>query len=304
MKPILHHSFSYLHKRLCQAYLLLLLVSFSFQIRSSAQCPANYTSATLDWDNLDYFHKVGPASSYSGTNPVTGLSFVTTAQAQTQYFAFGTNKLTLSTTIPVSTTAFSGQYGEITEHTGETGAYGTGADIKYVKTGTAAVTITMTFASEVRNLKFSLFDIDQEITFAPTAVNASGTAQSITLTKPAGVASAIPLNGSAAATTVSGTAPLANWTTGGGSGTNYLITEDKGTVNVDIAGPVKTVTLTFSNDGNTNDFYLSDITACTPDPGFPTSYYSTYTTPFSATGAFSNQPSYFLANPQNLHMYM
>jgi len=280
---------------------LFILCSSNFQ-KSSAQCASGYTSATLDWDNLDYFHRNG--SIYGGTNPVTTLSFVTTAQAQTQYFAFGTNKLTLSTTIPVSTTAYSGQYGEITEHTGETGAYGTGADIKYVKTGTAAVTITLTFASEVQNVKFSVFDIDQEITFAPTAVNASAVAQSITLTKPAGAASAIPLNGNAAATTVSGTAPLANWATGGGSGTAYAVTSNLGTVNVDIAGPVKTITLTFSNDGNTNDFFLSDITACTPDPGFPTSYYSTYTTPFSATGAFSNQPAYFLANPQNLHMYM
>jgi hypothetical protein len=303
MKPILPPlSFISFCKPLSNAFVLLLLFSFSFQIKTSAQCAAGYTSATLDWDNLDYFHRNG--SIYGGMNPVTGLNFVTTAQAQTQYFAFGTNKLTLSTTIPVSTTAFSSQYGEITEHTGETGAYGTGADIKYVKAGTGAVTITLTFTSEVQNVKFSVFDIDQEITFAPTAVNASSVAQSITLTKPAGAASAIPLNGNAAATTVSGTAPLANWATGGGSGTAYAVTSNLGTVNVDIAGPVKTITLTFSQDGNTNDFFLSDITACTPNPGFPTNYYSTYTTPLSATGAFSNQPAYFLANPQNLHMYM
>jgi hypothetical protein len=156
----------------------------------------------------------------------------------------------------------------------------------------------MTFASEVQNVKFSVFDIDQEITFAPTAVNSGGTAQSITLTKPAGAASAIPLNGNAAATTVSGTAPLANWVTGGGSGTAYAVTSNLGTVNVDIAGPVKTITLTFSNDGNTNDFFLSDITACTPNPGFTSNYYSTYTTPYT------NQPAYFIANPQNLSMYM
>lgn len=294
MKPLLLFSFIYSCKRLSRAFVLLLPILFSFQIKLSAQCAASYTSATLNWDNLDYLHRNG--SIYGGTNPVTGLSFVTTAMAQTQYFAFGTNKLTLGTTIGVGT--LSGQYGEITEHTGETGAYGTGADIKYLKSGTSAVTITLTFASEVRNVQFSVFDIDQEITFAPTAVNASSVAQTITLTKPAGAASAIPLNGSAAATTVSGTAPLANWATGGGSGTAYAVTSNLGTVNVDIAGPVKTITLTFSNDGNTNDFFLSDITACTPDPGFPTNYYSSYTTPFT------NQPAYFLANPQNLHMYM
>src|SRR4030095_15260918 len=289
MKPLLHFPFTFFRYNLLQkAFLFLLLLGIRFS--STAQC----TSATLNWDNMDYFHRNGGV--YGGTNPVTTLPFVTTTQAQIQYFAFGTNKLTINTTIPTGT--FSSVYGDVVEHTGETGAYGTGADIKYVKVGTAAVTITMTFASEVQNVKFSLFDIDQEITFAPTATNALGVAQSITLTKPAGVASLIPLNGVAGATTVSGTAPLANWATGGGSGTNYLVTEDKGTVNVDIAGPVKTIVLTFRNDGNTNDFFLSDITACTPDPGFPSSYYSTYTTPFT------NQPAYFLANPQNLHVYM
>src|SRR6185503_5853687 len=240
MKPILPTPLIYLCKPLSRAIALFFLISFTFQIKSSGQCAAGYTSATLDWDNLDYFHRNGGV--YGGMNPVTGLSFVTTTMAQIQYFAFGTNKLTINTTIPVGT--FSSQYGEVTEHTGETGAYGTGADIKYVKVGTGAVTITMTFASEVRNVKFSVFDIDQEITFAPTAVDASSAAQSITLTKPAGAASAIPLNGNAAATTVSGTAPLANWATGGGSGTAYAVTSNLGTVNVDIAGPVKTITLT------------------------------------------------------------
>ncbi len=215
---------------------------------------------------------------------------------QTQYFAIGTNRLTISTTINVPNAG--ALSGDVTAHTGETGAYGTGADIAYLKTGTSAVTITLTFLNEVRNLQFSVFDIDQEITFAPTATNAASVAQSITLTKPAGVASAIPLNGNAAATTVTGLAPLANWATGGGSGTNYAYTSNLGTINVDIAGPVKTVVLTFSNDGNANDFFLSDITACVADPGFPTSYYSAYTQPFTGQG------SYFLANPQNLHVYM
>jgi hypothetical protein len=295
MKPILRFSSITLrHKYFSKALVFLLLLMFNFRVLSTAQCIAGYTSATLDWDNMDYFHRNGGV--YGGNNPVTGLNFVTPTMAQIQYFALGTNKLTINTTIPVGT--FSSVYGDVTEHTGETGAYGTGADIKYVKGGTGAVTITMTFASEVRNLKFSVFDIDQEITFAPTATNAASVAQSITLTKPAGAASAIPLNGNAALTTVNGTAPLANWVTGGGSGTAYAVNSNLGTVNVDIAGPVKTVVLSFSNDGNTNDFWLSDITACTPDPGFPSSYYSPYTIPYT------NQPAYFLANPQNLHMYM
>lgn len=258
------------------------------------QCPSGYSSATINWDYLDYLHN--RTGVYSATNPVSGLPFVSSSMWQTQHFAIGTNRLTISTTIPVGGSG--SLYGELTTHTGETGAYGTGADLAFVKTGTSASTITFTFASEVQNLQFSVFDVDQEITFAPTATNAGGSAVSITLTKPAGASSAIPLNGNSSATTVSGTAPLANWSTGGGSGTNYTTSSNNGTVNVDIAGPVKTVVLTFSNDGNNNDFWISDITACVADPGFPSNYYASHTQPFTG------QPSYFLANPQNLDVYM
>jgi GEVED domain/Secretion system C-terminal sorting domain len=260
---------------------------------SYSQCPGGYTSATVNWDYLDYLHSYGV---YGLNNISTGQPNVSAAMRQTQKFAIGTNQLTLSTTINVANNG--SLSGDVTTHTGETGAYGTGADIAYVKSGTGVSTITLTFLTEVWNLQFSVFDIDQEITFAPTATNAASVAQSITLTKPAGAASAIPLNGVAAATTITGTAPLANWATGGGSGTNYANTSNLGTINVDIAGPVKTVVLTFSNDGNANDFFLSDITACVADPGFPVNYYAPYTEPFTG------QPSYFLANPQNLHVYM
>ena len=259
-----------------------------------AQCPGGYTSATINWDYLEYLHNRG--GYYGGTNPVSGLPWVPNAAWQTQRFAIGTNNMTISTTIPVGLTG--SLFGDITTHTGETGAYGTGADIAFVNVNASASTITLTFENEVQNLQFSVFDIDQEITFAPTATNAGGSAVSITLTKPAGASSAIPLNGNASNTTVSGNTPVANWSTGGGSGTNYALTSNNGTVNVDIAGPVKTVVLTFSNDNNTRDFWLSDITACVADPGFPNNYFSSYVEPFTG------QPSYFLANPQNLHVYM
>lgn len=259
-----------------------------------SQCGAGYSSATINWDNLDYIHNRG--GYYSSSNPVTGLPFVTSSMWQSQRFAIGTSSMTINTTIPVG---LSGSlFGELTTHTGETGAYGTGADLAFVRADATTATVTLTFSTEVKNLKFSVFDIDQEVTFAPTATNAAASAVSITLTKAAGASSGIPLNGSAAATTVSGTAPVANWPVGGGSGTSYAVTSNLGTLNVDIAGPVKTVTLTFSNDGNLGDFWISDITACVPDPGFPTNYHSTYVQPFTG------QPSYFLASPQNLNVYM
>src|SRR5688572_9034704 len=264
-----------------------LFVAFYFLVPTSSfsQC----TSYTVNWDYLDYLHN-SSSSWYNG--------FVTDPMKQSQNFSLGpTNMLNIATTIPV--TGSIPFWGELATHTGETGAHGTGADLAFIKSGTSAVTITLTFLNEVTNVKFSVFDIDQEITFAPTATNAGGTAQSITLSKPAGATSAIPLNGVAAATTVSGTAPLANWGTGGSSGTAYAPSSNNGTVNVDIAGPVKTIVLTFSNDGNTNDFWLSDIIACSPDPGFPTDYYKPYTEPYSG------QPAYFLVNPDyNLNVYM
>lgn len=294
MKTEIVPTYPFFGKRRLNCAIAFIFCMISLSHPSTAQCPGGYTSATINWDNLDYIHNRGGV--YSATNPVSGSPFVSAAMWQTQQFAIGTSSMTIATTIPVGVSGST--YGELTTHTGETGAYGTGADLSFVKTGTAASTITLTFSTEVKNLQFSVFDIDQEITFAPTATNAASAAVSITLTKPAGASSAIPLNGSAAATTVSGNTPLANWITGGGSGTAYAITSNNGTVNVDIAGPVKTVVLTFSNDGNTNDFWISDITACVPDPGFPSSYYSTYTQPFT------NQPSYFLANPQNLSVYM
>jgi hypothetical protein len=298
MKTILLRSSllqrKYFSNRFISAFILLV----SFSNNSSAQCVAGYTSASINWDNLDYLHSNGY---YGATNPVTGQPFVTAGMRQTQKFAIGTNFLTLTTMI--GNNPGGALSGDVTTHTGtgETGAYGFGADIHFVKTGTIPSTITLTFDQEVQNLKFSVFDIDQEITFAPTATNAGGTPQNITLTKPAGAASAIPLNGNAAAITVTGTAPLANWTTGGGSGTQYTVTDNRGTINVDIAGPVKTIVLTFSNDGNNNDFFLSDIHACinnTTNPTFPIDYHKTYTEPWIG------QPSYFLANPQSLHVYM
>jgi hypothetical protein len=281
-------------KNLLKAVLVVYISIFHFSYNLPAQCPSGYTSAQVNWDNLDFLHN--SAFWYNTTSPSTGQMFVTNAMKQSQSFAIGTNSLTIATTIPVGSSG--SLWGDVTSHTGETGAYGTGADIAFVKTGIGASTITLTFLNEVKNVKFSLFDIDQEITFAPTATNASGVAQSITLTKPS-LTSLIPLNGNSLATTISGTAPLANWATGGGTGTNYANTSSDGTVNVDIAGPVKTIILTFSNDGNSNDFWLSDITACIADPGFTTNYYQTYTQPYTG------QPAYFLANvDSNLNVYM
>jgi len=251
MKPILLFlSIPLRYTSLSKAIVFLLLLIFNLRVSSNAQC----TNATLNWDNMDYFHRNGGV--YGGTNPVTGLAFVTTAMAQTQYFAIGTNKLTISTTIPVGT--FSSVYGDVVEHTGETGAYGTGADIKFMPANATAVTLTLTFASEVSNVKFSIFDLDNEMSITTNATNAASVAQSITYTKPAGASpgsnirlGTVSGSTSAALATVSGTNVIADWPVAGGAGTDYAVTSNAGTVNVDIAGPVKTITLTVKDDNNT-----------------------------------------------------
>jgi GEVED domain/Secretion system C-terminal sorting domain len=300
MKPILPLSF-FIRKKVAIKIITIFCCSFLFfNTPSQSQCGAGYYQAVVNWDNLDFLHNQAGTWYNAVYAPFTTNPSVTNTMKQSQNFALGKNMLTIATTIAVGGAASA--YGDVTTHTGETGAYGTGADVHFIKSGTAAVTITMTFLNEVQNVRFSVFDIDQEITFAPTATNAGGTAQNITLTKPAGAASAIPLNGNAALTTVTGTSPRANWATGGGSGTSYVNTSANGTINVDITGPVKTIVLTFSNDGNTNDFWLSDISACvsnTTDPNFATNYYAPYTQPYTG------QPAYFLTNPDStFRVYM
>ncbi len=271
---------------------LFVLSQLIFPISSSSQC----TNYTVNWDYLDFFHN--SATWYNTTSPSTGQPFVTNTMKQTQNYAMGpTNSLAIASTIPVGS---SGSFwGEVNDHTGEIGGYGGGADVKYILTSSTSITLTLTFLNEVQNLKFSLYDIDQKMRTTITAANASSTALNVTLTKPAGISSAIQLNSDPSATTLTGTSVIADLPLGGGSGTDYPSTGNLGTINIDITGPVKTVSINFINSAGTRDVWLSDITACSPNPGFPSNYYSSYTEPFTG------QPAYFLANPDyNLNVYM
>jgi len=146
-------------------FLILTVLHLGISKKSLAQCPAGYASATVNWDNLDYLHAYG----YYGTiNPVTGQAFVTSSMWQTQKFAFGTNFLTTSTTIPAfSAAALSG---DRTVHTGDAGAH-TGSDIHFDPTGNGQ-TISLTFDSEVQNISFTLNDVDRGAIFT---INATAT---------------------------------------------------------------------------------------------------------------------------------
>ncbi len=270
---LLHRIFYY---TLQNGIIFFLFISLLFQYHANAQCPGGYTSATLNWDNLDYLHSFG---SYGTNNPSTGLPYVSAAMRQTQNFAIGTNKLTISTLINVNNAG--SVSGDVTTHTGDAGVF-TGADIHYVPT--AGQNITMTFLNEVQNASFTLNDIDRSAVYTITSSDALSVAQTITVTTYAGTI-----------LTVGGT-PTARTLTATNSNPNYTV--NTGAATITVAGPVKTIVVTVTTVGSNAEFFLSDIAACVADPGFPTNYYSSYTEPFTG------QPAYFLANPQNLHVYM
>jgi hypothetical protein len=278
MKLSLHKSVYSLSKNLSKlSFLVCTVLNLGALTNSSAQCGAGYTSAIVNWDNLDYLHANGY---YGVVNPVTGQAFVTSSMWQTQKFAIGTNFLTTSTTIPAYAAA--ALSGDRTVHTGDAGSH-TGADLHFDPT-TAGQTITLTFETEVQNLSFTLNDIDRGAIFTINATNASGTLQTI--------------NYSLYASSILTAGGTSNWRTFTASNTNPSYTSNIGAVTISITGPVKNIVIKDSILGSNDEFFLSDITACVANPGFPTNYHYPYTQPFTG------QPSYFLANPQNLHVYM
>src|SRR6187200_2089895 len=233
MKTTIHYSIEPLYRFIRTLLInLFVICTCIFPLSVSSQC----TNYTVNWDYLEFFHNT--ASWYNTTSPSTGQPFVTNTMKQSQNFALGpTNVLTIASTLPVGSSGLF--WGDVTDHTGETGGYGSGADVKYVLTGTGSITLTLTFLNEVQNLKFSLYDIDQKMRTTITAADASSTALNVTVTKPAGTSSAIQLNGDATATTLTGTSVIADLPLGGGSGTDYPSTGNLGTINIDITGPVK-----------------------------------------------------------------
>lgn len=276
MKLILPKSVYSLIKNFSRSLCIALTV-LSVSQNSSAQCGTGYTSATVNWDNLDYLHSNGY---YGTTNPITGQPFVTASMWQTQKFAIGTNFLTTTTTIPAFAAA--ALSGDRTTHTGDAGAH-TGADIHFDPT-TGGQTITLSFDSEVQNVSFTLNDVDRGAIFTINATNTSGALQTINYTL--------------YASTILTAGGTSTWRTFTASNTNPGYTANTGAVTISIPGPLKNITIKDSILGSNDEFFLSDITACVADPGFPANYHYSYTQPFTG------QPSYFLANPQNLHVYM
>ena len=278
MKPILHFLFIPIFNRYLSKIFVLIFFYFNFSVSGFSQvCGSGYTRDTLNWDNMEYFHRNGGV--YGGTNPVTMLPFVTTTQAQIQYFAFGTNKLTINSTMPVGSA--SSVYGDVTEHTGDVAGYA-GADIKYVPTVNGQL-VTLVFRSEVTNTSFSLYDIDRNAVYSITAFDAGNAAQIVNITYYG--ATILSTGGTPTARTITAT------------NTALGVTLNTGTATISVPTLTDSIRIVATAIGTDAAIYLSDITACTPDPGFPATYYSLYTTPYTG------QPGYFLANPQNLHVY-
>jgi hypothetical protein len=278
MKLILLNTVGLLPKNISRIFFLLLTVLLlSTSKVTLAQCGTGYTAATVNWDNLDYLHANGY---YGVTNPVTGQPFVTSSMWQTQKFAIGTNFLTTSTTIPAYAAATLS--GDRTVHTGDAGTH-TGADIHFNPT-TPGQTITLTFDAEVQNVSFTLNDVDRNAIFTIYATNSSGILQTINYTL--------------YASTILTAGGSSTWRTFSASNTNPGYAANTGAVTISISGATKNIVIKDSIPGSNEEFFLSDITACLSDPAFPTNYHYSYTEPFTG------QPAYFLANPQNLHVYM
>ena len=235
---------------------------------SKAQtCPTGYTSAALNWDNLDFL--------------IQDVTYITAAKAQTQTFAFGSNKLTITHNYASGSVA-----GETLNQTGKTGSYAAGADVEFSGNGI----ITLTFGSAVQNVKFSIQDVEKGQSMALTAVNgATPTSIALTTCAASGTTSLTLVNNNSNNPSVTSL-----------DGKNAIGDVDNatnlGSFNVDVSGPVTSITITtsivspgFNRTGNNPDFFLSDISACinTLTP-FPSNYYAT-------SKPFTGQPGYVLA---------
>ena len=234
------------------------LLLYSISAKSQA-CAAGYTRDTLNWDNFDFLPNTGTY--------VTPTAWITLAQSQTQKFTYGTQIVTV-------THNYSGANdpGENFTNTARTGSYGNGGAVQFIGNGV----ITITYATAVQNVKFSVYDIDQKQKVAITAKNGA-TSQNVTMAKISGTVLTIAGSGTA---TASATA----------SATNVANTSTDGAINVDITGPITTITLTVTVTGTASgedgSFWLGDISACNPG-----SFSSTY---WSASKPYTGMPSYVL----------
>lgn len=258
MKPLYPAQFQFGYKPINGKTILPFLLTLLCAFNSMAQCPGSSSTATLKWDYRNYLVTTG---NYSG--------FVTAAMSQSQNFSLGTNRVNIAMGGAVTT------LGQNTSVTQTGGSFGSGNSVSYNGNGT----VTLTFDTVVANLNFSLYDIDNGQSAAVTAKDASGNNLNITMARVS--AGVLTIVGSG------GTTPVAT-----SLGSSVITADTKGTLNISINGftpagtkGVKTVTITTSLISD--DFWLSDISACVYR-SFATSYYQ-------VSKPWTGQPAYTLA---------
>lgn len=251
-----------------------------------AQCPATYTQAQLNWDNLDLYYNSGlNVAPYGYRVSSTNFTYVTDAMEQTQRFAIGANFLTMAMSSNALINPGAGVSAENALHTGNIAGY-TGEDAQFNPTAVGQ-TITITFNDPVRNANFTLYDIDLNAVITVSAADPA----------------AVPLTVTAApqGTTILTVAGAPGKVISDLTNTNLGNADNRGTVTIGVAGsaanPVKTITITITTLGTDPQFWLSDINACVPG-SFPTDYHQgANNQPF--VGPTQNMPDYFLVTPDN-----
>ncbi len=245
-------------------YILTLFLSLFGIYQGETQC----TNSVIDWDYREFFAR----------NSNTIRTYISLAESQTQYFALGTNRMTFTHNYTTNNTIV----GDNTTHTGETGSYGTGADVQFIGNGT----LGLSFQTSVTNLKFSLYDIDRNQIVSITASDGA-TPRTVTMAR---------VTSSILSVVGSGTV-LAIGSANSGTANNN---SNDGTLNIDIAGPVTTVTIVISNTGTNGseggEYWVSDITACSAG-SYPNNYYN-------VSQPFTGMPAYVVVVRNNIFYYM
>jgi hypothetical protein len=234
--------------------------------RVQAQCGVGTQQAILNWDYLDFLVYTGSYTSANGY-------LQNNTWAGTQYFAFGTQRLTIAHNY-----SDANSFGENTSHSGEAGTFGnqnpsaTDADIQFRGPGT----IILTFENEVTNMRFSMYDIDRQHQVQLDARNAANVQQNVSMAT---------FSGSIAVTNNNTPTALAT-----ANNTSVASTSNAATIDITIAGPVRRVTINIigagTGSGENGDVWISDILACSAGT-FPNNYYQ-------VSRPFTGQPGYVL----------
>lgn len=255
---------------------------------SKAQCPIGFTQAQLNWDYLDYYFNSG------GGNPYTG--YISDAREMSQRFGIGTNWLTIATSSNALVNPGTGAAvsAENATHTGDIAGY-TGYDVQY-NPSVNGQTITITFNTPVRNVAFTLYDIDLAAVITVTAADPlAGPLVVNAVTQPGTILTVAGAPGK-----------VLSDLTNAGAGTALGNASNLGSATIGVPGtalnPVKSITITCTTIGTDPVFWLSDINACVSG-SFPSNWHQGFNNqPFQ--GSTQNQPDYFLVTPDNNSCYM